>query len=125
MPFNLFVKPDLKVQFNIDLSILTAIQRAKMVAAAAGTLKTCVVVEIIFHIVAIVEMIADDVAILFHYKITAIGIVTPFPLLAWCHAKSRIKQQDFHFVFVESHDVSSCKAEWVLSGNDFNGLFDG
>ena len=92
MPFNLFVKPDLKVQFNIDLSIFTTIKRAKMVAAAACTLKSCIVVEVILNIVAIVEVIADNVSILLNHKITTIGIISAFPLFCWCHAQCRIEE---------------------------------
>ena len=64
-----------------------------MIAATAGTLKTSVVVEIIFHVVAIVEMIADYVAIFLNNKVPTIGIITPFPLFCRCHAESRITTQ--------------------------------
>jgi len=58
-----------------------------MVAATAGTFKARVVVKVIFHVVTIVEMVANNVTILLYDKVAAVGIVAAFPLLGWCHAE--------------------------------------
>lgn len=53
--------------------------------AAASTLKTGVVKEIIFNVIAIVEMIADNVSVFLHNKVTTVCIITTFPLFSRCH----------------------------------------
>ena len=50
-----------------------------MMTAAASALKTGVVVEVVFYVVAVVEMIANYFTIVLHNKITAICIISPFP----------------------------------------------
>ena len=63
-----------------------------MIAGTACSFKSGIIVEIIFYIIAIVEMIAYNVSIFFYYEITTICIVTTFPFFCRCHSKSRIKK---------------------------------
>ena len=52
-----------------------------------ATLKSRVIVKIIFYIIPIVEMITYDFTIFFDNKVAPIGIIVTFPLCCWRHTK--------------------------------------
>ena len=62
-----------------------------MVATAATSFESCIVIEIVFNIIAVVKMVADDFTILANYKIPTVGIISSISFFGWCHAKSGIK----------------------------------
>ena len=65
-----------------------------MIAATAGTLETGIVIEIVFHVVAIIEVVANNVSVLFHDEVATVGIVAAFPFLGWSHVE--IELTDTH-----------------------------
>ena len=46
--------------------------------------------EVVFHVVAIVEVIANNVAVLLYGNVAAVNITVFFPLLGCCHAESEL-----------------------------------
>ena len=73
-----------------DNSLNQTIQRTKMIAATTCSFKPGIIVEIVFHVVTIVEVITYNVAIFLDNKVATIGIITAFPFLGWCHAESEL-----------------------------------
>lgn len=91
-------------------------------SCTTSTLKSCVIVKIIFHIISIVEMIAYNITIFFDNEVAPIGIIVAFLLFCRRHAKCSIYQKNLHLVLIKCHDIP-CEAKRILCSNDFHYIF--
>ncbi len=53
--------------------------------AAATSFKTCIVIKIIFNIVAVVKMVTDYFTIMANYEVSPVGIIASIPFFGRCH----------------------------------------
>lgn len=61
-----------------------------MITATTCKFKTSVVIEVVFHDVVIVEVIANNVAVLLYGNVAADNITVFFSLFGCCHAESEL-----------------------------------
>ena len=81
-----FFESYLQIQSNIHIAILTTEQTAILISASACTLESSVAVQIILHIVPVIEMIADYFAVFPDYNVATVGIVSAIPFLCRSHS---------------------------------------
>ena len=91
-----------------------------MVATTASSFKSCVIIQIILYVVAIVEMITNYLSITTYNQVAAIGFISAIPFLRRRHAECCIKKQHLHFVFVKSLNVAACKTKGILLCNNLD-----
>ena len=63
-----------------------------MVATTASSFKSCVIIQIILYVVAIVEMITNYLSITTYNQVAAIGFISAIPFLRRRHAECCIKK---------------------------------
>ena len=72
-----------------------------------------VIKKIVFKIIFIVNMITQDVSIVFYDKIPSICLIFTIPQLTGFHAESSIHKQSLNFSFVERMMMRKVKSERI------------
>ena len=65
-----------------------------MITTTTGTFKASVIIKVVFYVITIVEVIANDFAVFSDNKIAPVCIITPFPLYCRCHAEIVLTDTD-------------------------------
>ena len=114
---------DLQIEFDVKLAVFLK-DISEIVARCAWRVESCVIEQVIFKLVAVVDVIANYVAVFFDDQITARRFVFAALNGGAFQSESAFGQKPFYFVFVKILIVGIIEIQRIFLFDPFGDFLD-